>query len=291
MFNLFLSPRNKFEIYIQNFINFIFRVIFRASRSLIKMNTSVISGDFFRLNSDAVFPKNKNKDKIIFSELEQLEKILKTKIENKNWIFHDSDLTFGIKEYKKILKIKPRTCFSTNMIIQKRNFYKIPIGLENLKYNKNYLGHRFMINKNNLKIKKKPNILYGFSMTHKERYKYIRVLKRNELCLHTHGWNNFIYREILKRFMFVFCPRGNGYDTHRIWEAFYLRTIPILIKDKFNIFYQINDFPVLMIDDISDLKSFTQSKLSKLYIKIKKKFKNKKIYPHYWKKFINDNIN
>jgi len=290
MFNLFLSPKNKLEKYLQKFINFIFRVVFRIFRSLIKTETLVISGDFFRLVSDSEFPNINKKNKIIFSKLDDLEKILEKKIKQKNWIFHNSDLSFGIKEYKKIIKLRPKTCFSTNMIIEKKNFYNIPIGLENLKYNKFYLGHKSLIKNNISSTKKQASIIYGFSMTHKERFKYISVLKKNKLCLHTYGWNNFIYRKILSRYMFVFCPRGNGYDTHRIWEAFHLKTVPILIKDKFNSFYERNDFPVIMIDEIDDINFFSTKKLIELYDSLKIKFYNKKIYSKYWKNFIKNKI-
>jgi hypothetical protein len=290
MFNLFLSPKNKLEKCLQKFINFIFRVVFRIFRSLIKTETQVISGDFFRLVSDSEFPNINKKNKIIFSKLDNLEKILEKKIKQKNWIFHNSDLSFGIKEYKKIIKLKPKTCFSTNMIIEKKNFYNIPIGLENLKYNKFYLGNKSLIKNNISSAKKQASIIYGFSMTHKERFKYISVLKKNKLCLHTYGWNNFIYRKILSRYMFVFCPRGNGYDTHRIWEAFHLKTVPILIKDKFNSFYEKNDFPVIMIDEIDDINFFSTKKLIELYDSLKIKFYNKKIYPKYWKNFIKNII-
>lgn len=290
MFNLFLSPKNLLEKNLQKIINFFFRVIFRILRSKIKTETSLVCGDFFRLISDTEFPNISKKNKIIFSQLDELDKILKKEIKQKNWIFHNSDLTFGIKEYKKIIKLKPKTCFSTNMIIQKKNFYNIPIGLENLNHNKYYLGHKNLI-KNNINTKKKlPNILYGFSMTFKERFKYLSVLKKNKLCLHTHGWNTFLYRKILSRFMFVFCPRGNGYDTHRIWEAFYLKTAPILIRDKFNIFYEKKGFPVIMIDKIDDIDSFSTKKIIELYGSLKMKFDNNKIFPKYWKNFINKQI-
>ena len=86
--------------------------------------------------------------------------------------------------------------------------------------------------------------------------------------------------------MFVFCPRGNGYDTHRIWEAFYLKTAPILIRDKFNSFYEKNGFPVIMIDKIDDINSFSTENILELYGSLKMKFDNNKIFPKYWKHFI-----
>ena len=289
MFKIFLYPENEFQKNIQKLINFILRNIFKIFVPLIKIETSVISGDYFKIISDSQFPNKKNK--IIFSQLDDLEKIVKLKIKGGNWIFHNSDLTFDINEFKNISKLKPNTCFSTNMVIKKKNFYNIPIGLENFKYNKYYLGHKNIIKNGNDVIEKQANILYGFSMTNKERYKYISVLEKNDLCMKTNGWNNFIYKRILRRFMFVFCPRGNGYDTHRIWEAFYLKTVPILIKDRFNIFYKENKFPVIMINRINDINSFSETQLKKMYKNLKVKFNNKNIYPNYWKKFLYEKIN
>ena len=52
---------------------------------------------------------------------------------------------------------------------------------------------------------------------------------------------------------FTLCPRGNGIDTHRIWESLYLRTIPIVkrcvaMKDFENL-------PILWIDDWQQVNS------------------------------------
>jgi hypothetical protein len=32
--------------------------------------------------------------------------------------------------------------------------------------------------------------------------------------------------------------RGNGIDTHRLWEALYLGVVPIIVIDEPNVFYQ-----------------------------------------------------
>ena len=37
------------------------------------------------------------------------------------------------------------------------------------------------------------------------------------------------YCEAVHNHKFTFCPRGNGIDTHRFWEAIYLGSIPIVI--------------------------------------------------------------
>ena len=50
---------------------------------------------------------------------------------------------------------------------------------------------------------------------------------------------------------FVLCPPGNGIDTHRMWEALYLGTIPVVQRhpalDSFS------DLPILFVDDLGGL--------------------------------------
>lgn len=50
---------------------------------------------------------------------------------------------------------------------------------------------------------------------------------------------------------FVMCPRGNGIDTHRMWECLYLGIIPV-VKDCINIRF-FSDLPILIVDDFLDL--------------------------------------
>lgn len=42
------------------------------------------------------------------------------------------------------------------------------------------------------------------------------------------------YLERMRQCAFVACPRGNGVDTHRVWEALYMGSVPIIIKHNWN---------------------------------------------------------
>lgn len=55
---------------------------------------------------------------------------------------------------------------------------------------------------------------------------------------------------------FVICPEGNGIDTHRIWEALYMGSIPI-IRSNSNIEPLLSELPVLVVNDWSELKNHT----------------------------------
>jgi hypothetical protein len=40
------------------------------------------------------------------------------------------------------------------------------------------------------------------------------------------------YHSILSSYEFCICPEGNGVDTHRLWEALYLKCIPIVLQSS-----------------------------------------------------------
>jgi hypothetical protein len=47
------------------------------------------------------------------------------------------------------------------------------------------------------------------------------------------------------------CPRGNGIDTHRLWETLYMGSIPIVIRHQ--AFDEFHDLPILFINEWTDV--------------------------------------
>lgn len=85
---------------------------------------------------------------------------------------------------------------------------------------------------------------------------------------------------------FAFAPRGNGLDTHRLWECLYLRTIPI-VKHHVSM-EDFSDLPILFVDSWDGL---TEEYLNEQYeIIMKKKYNMKKITLTYWTDRIQDLI-
>jgi len=58
------------------------------------------------------------------------------------------------------------------------------------------------------------------------------------------------YRD-LARHRFVVCPRGNGTDCHRVWEALYLKTVPIVRSSV--VMNEFRDLPILFVESWEDL--------------------------------------
>ena len=59
------------------------------------------------------------------------------------------------------------------------------------------------------------------------------------------------FLEEVRNHVFVFCPRGNGIDTHRLWETLYMGSIPIVKRDIAHAGWM--DLPILFVDDWSEV--------------------------------------
>ena len=127
---IFLRPNNIFEFLFQSLVNTIFRFRQSIKKRLVQEveNNIFISGEFFEKIS-------RGNSSMVFSSLDNFPlKKNYSRYKKKIWIFHNSDETFDIKALKRISYFKPLRCYSQNLVINKKGFYFLPIGLENNKY-------------------------------------------------------------------------------------------------------------------------------------------------------------
>jgi hypothetical protein len=59
------------------------------------------------------------------------------------------------------------------------------------------------------------------------------------------------YPEELARHRFVCCPPGNGLDTHRMWEALYMGTIPVVLRNPVTEAFA--DLPIVAVSDFAEV--------------------------------------
>jgi hypothetical protein len=57
----------------------------------------------------------------------------------------------------------------------------------------------------------------------------------------------------LRQHAFCICPEGHGVDTHRLWEALYVKTVPIVIDSEFTRILQKHKVPLVVLDKWGDL--------------------------------------
>ena len=88
------------------------------------------------------------------------------------------------------------------------------------------------------------------------------------------------YVSTLASHRFALCPRGNGIDTHRMWEALYLGTIPVVEKNQ--ALASFSDLPILFVDRLSEVtKNFLESKYQEI---LSTKWTWEKLFLPWWRR-------
>ena len=105
----------------------------------------------------------------------------------------------------------------------------------------------------NLPTNKKKKIYFNFVVNtnvNKRKQCYDVVSKKVE-------WLSFLTpnKNLLrmKDYEFCICPEGNGVDCHRIWEALYLKCVPIVINSPFTETLKRYNIPLVILDTWKDL--------------------------------------
>lgn len=83
----------------------------------------------------------------------------------------------------------------------------------------------------------------------------------------------------LKQHDFCLCPRGNGLDTHRLWESLYMDCIPIVEYDP--AYEDFRDLPIYFIDKWEDVTLESLQVVKENYSK--RVWNIDKLYFPYWK--------
>lgn len=192
-------------------------------------------------------------------------------IYNKNIISHNSDHEINDIFFEYLDKVNIQ--ISQNCLINHKKLISLPIGIENRQHFNHDIFHKI---RKNIDIKKEKNIYFNFSIhTHFSRIEcYNKLINKIEYNCDKSKEEYFIE---LKKHKFAICPRGNGLDTHRLWECLYLDVIPIMLKKDF---INIDNLPIILLDNWDDLNE------ESLY-KDFNHLKNSKISLSYYKNILN----
>jgi hypothetical protein len=191
----------------------------------------------------------------------------------------------------------PKIWYTVNKQTKLSNVYSIPLGIAN-NTNESEMHHicgnlDCMIKVMNENINYKNLVYMNFNINTypKERqnvwdlFKNEKYVTVNNIIYTIEGRTNFL-REI-KEHSFVLCPRGNGVDTHRLWETLYMGSIPIVKKDIGN--DEFDDLPICFIDDWNQLnEDFLEKEKTRIN---NTKFCLDKLKISYWIDKINNSIN
>jgi hypothetical protein len=143
--------------------------------------------------------------------------------------------------------------YAQNICFNNSKLFFLPIGIANSQWpygNINVYNNELVLYNS---LNKSENVYFNFNIdTNKnKRSACFNILKDKLLWLDNISPADNILR--LSKYKFCICPEGNGVDTHRFWEALYLKTIPIVIKSEFTNILQKNNVPLLILDTWNDL--------------------------------------
>lgn len=159
----------------------------------------------------------------------------------------------------------------------------IPIGCENLKSPRGYSGDMSVLDRLLQRAPERRHLALlniNPQTNSKERQQVINVFSDKTWVLHSPFPCPFPHTmQLTRESKFVFCPRGNGIDTHRVWESLYLGAIPIVKRGVH--FQGFQDLPILMVNEWWDV---TEDLLEDEYRRISRmEFNYDKLKISYWK--------
>lgn len=157
---------------------------------------------------------------------------------------YDCDEVRQILNYSNLIKWYAQ---NTRMVHAKLAF--LPIGIANSQWPHGNLDN---FHETNRKPKTKK-VYFNFNVyTNLSKRMYCFNKLKNKLeWLETVPPDENVRR--LSEYEFCICPEGNGVDTHRLWEALYVKTIPIVLKSEFTDILVHNKIPVVVLNDWGEL--------------------------------------
>lgn len=176
---------------------------------------------------------------------------------------------------------------STNVDVDHPNIRSIPIGLENSEWHKDINKVEVLTNIANIYRFNIPfyslNAIFN-PATHPSRpaiLEHFKDFKGGVVSASLNGINFEKYAAVVANSFFTICPRGNGIDTHRMWESLVLGSIPV-IEDSINArFYK--DWPVVIVKDLTKVDfTYLENELKRLIDKGLDQSFFKKLEMPYW---------
>jgi hypothetical protein len=141
---------------------------------------------------------------------------------------------------------------SQNVDYKHEKLHLIPIGIANSMWpHGNLRMFDFFFHENKL-MEKTQNVYMNFKIetNWKKRSECYNSLCKKVEFLQTMSPFENLYR--LKQYKYCICPEGNGIDTHRLWEAYYLKIVPILLRSVHTEIIQKMGLPMVLLDSWDD---------------------------------------
>jgi hypothetical protein len=252
----------------------------RLNRTLgLRLSSSpFLSGDTYRAMADHLFDETSDCDtsaiaegSIVFVGAKRLTEFMERALPNVAGRFvlisHQGDEIID-RRYSPIAD-HPMVLhwFAQNCELEHPKVTPLPIGLEDRwRHNNGELSDFRRISRVNRPCI--PRIAYGFTLSTnlEERYKCYSALRRcaaaDEL---PQPMNSSLYREVVRKYMLIASPPGNGPDCHRTWEAIYIRCVPLVDDCYMNRRFKDEGLPLILVESWDELRGWNEARVRAAY--------------------------
>lgn len=210
--------------------------------------------------------------KEIFPEIEKPIKI----------ISHNTDYPVDSKFIQYLDDDKLIHWYGQNAILEHPKLTPVPIGIANKQWPHGNLENLLSV------VNSKPNkenIIYkNFDITTNihVRSHINNITNKNNIFMDK-SLPHIEYLTKLAKSLYVISPPGNGIDCHRIWEALYVGTVPIVQKNT--AFRNFTHLPILFIENWEEVTiDMVKKRIPEFY---SQPFDTSILQLDYWKKIIN----
>lgn len=255
-------------------------------------------GDDYNPFENTFLKENLREGKIsVYTHVHFVEKLFdyirKSEITNPiTLVTHNSDFSITEDVFNKKTE-NIISWFSQNVDYVNPLLKSIPIGLENTRWFVGLDKKGKILNK----TKQPKNIKNYLYVNHNirtypnDRLEPYQIFNNKSWVTMVQGFNGQDFESYLDNIYnhkFVLAPRGNGIDTHRLWECLYLGTIPVVKRMINNSFYE--NLPICFVDKWSEItKDFLDKKYEEINNKkINGKYNMDMLDMSYWKFLINN---
>jgi hypothetical protein len=180
-------------------------------------------------------------------------------------VLGDDDIVFSAKELEDLFPSIDRI-YSVNLVDASEKVTAIPLGLESPSYRS---AGRLKDFTRKINYQTKTRVYSFLAVWNNETYPETRV---EALNIYLHRKDTFAtgeriapqtFHNLARRSLFVVCPRGNGLDTHRVWEALYLGAVPMIRKSEY--FAALKGWPVWIVESWDEPFRYNRFQLEQKY--------------------------
>lgn len=258
-----------------------------------------LSGDSFRALADHRIetatsdfdPRRVRAGSVIFCQSEYLGRLGKEVTSRfrgpATVLLGNSDRNLGEEVQAFSNQVNVSTVYAQNLTVKCSNVFPLPIGLENLHYNRSGVPKDFRV-KRQKPVQKELHIGWSFAVENNPLAReYAReILVEHPLAKHFGRVSVSKHQKLVQQSAFLACPPGNGLDTHRVWEAMYLGTIPIVLRSATMEHFKDLGMPIWLVEDFGELAGKTREELQAIAEQMKSKFQTPWLWLPQWEKTI-----